>query len=279
VVSLRATLVILSPALSDSEFQLLTAHAALFLGSSEQLLSSVAGRVPPRARAVRPPRPQVGFRNGSLHHKGFEAQASSVRISSLAAAMSYYDIDAILTDAEKVPCQFELDIPDLGHLDNSPSLKAGTQILLPLWLAETLAVASLGGPTQLSAGSSQSRNPVTLNLPPALRQEVLSALKADARSVPLRDQSAHFFALGTRMLELFDEAEVAEVLRKSFVARAGEVQLHARLAGDDTAGGGAGGGTGEEFLRSLDEWERALFRRAHEGVKGGKEFMEGVKKH
>jgi GINS complex subunit 3 len=185
-----------------------------------------------------------------------------------------------------VPCQFELDVPDLGHLDNSPALKAGTQVLLPLWLAETLAVASIGGGSSQSqslassaGGMSQSRNPVTLNLPPALRQEVLSALKADARAVPLRDQSAHFFALGTRMLELFDEAEVAEVLRKSFVARAGEVQVHARLAGDESAGGGAGSGASEDFLRGLDEWERQLFRRAHEGVKGGKEFLDGVKKH
>ena len=33
---------------------------------------------------------------------------------------SYYDIDAILTDAEKVPCAFELDIPGLGYLDENP---------------------------------------------------------------------------------------------------------------------------------------------------------------
>lgn len=33
---------------------------------------------------------------------------------------SYYDVDAILTDAEKVPCAFELDIPGLGYLDENP---------------------------------------------------------------------------------------------------------------------------------------------------------------
>jgi len=32
-------------------------------------------------------------------------------------------------------------------------------------------------------------------------------------------------------------------------------------------------------LRGLDEWERKLFRKAHEGAKAGKEWMEGIKKH
>ncbi|KAM5350369.1 hypothetical protein ACJ41O_006874 [Fusarium nematophilum] len=177
--------------------------------------------------------------------------------------MSYYDIDAILTDAEKVPCQFELDVPYLGHLDNSPhGLKPNTPLTLPLWLAEMLALAST--PT--------SSAPLTLNLPPCLSQAVLAALRADPRAVPLRDQSAHFYGVGVRMLDLFDERDVAEVLRKTFVVRAGEVGLHARKADEGV------GGNGEEFLRGLDEWERGLFRRGHEGVKGAKEWTDKVKK-
>ena len=41
---------------------------------------------------------------------------------------SYYNIDAILTDAQKVPCTFELDIPGLGYLDENP----GGDVFLPL---------------------------------------------------------------------------------------------------------------------------------------------------
>ena len=33
---------------------------------------------------------------------------------------SYYDVNAILTDAEKVPCTFNLDLPGLGFLDENP---------------------------------------------------------------------------------------------------------------------------------------------------------------
>ena len=32
---------------------------------------------------------------------------------------SYYDVDTILTDALKVPCTFELDVPGLGYLDGN----------------------------------------------------------------------------------------------------------------------------------------------------------------
>ncbi|KAI1764829.1 DNA replication complex GINS protein PSF3 [Hypoxylon sp. FL1150] len=186
--------------------------------------------------------------------------------------MSYYDIDAILTDAEKVPCKFELDVPELGYLDNNPShaLKAGISIGLPLWLAEPLAL------TSVSQTSPDDTKFVTLDLPPSLSNQVMSALKADPRVVPLRDQSHNFYSLGTRMLDVFEEREICAILRKTFVTRATDIALHARKAG---ATEDMGVGTGEEFLRGLEEWERKLFRKAHEGTKGTKEWMEGVKKH
>ena len=118
-----------------------------------------------------------------------------------------------------------------------------------------------------------STAPVTMSSPPALSNEVMQALKADPRAVPLRDQSAHFYALGARMLDLFEEGELGTVLRKTFVGRAAEIGVYAGKVGDDGMGSG-----GEEFLRGLDEWERGLFRRGHEGAKGVKEWMENVKK-
>lgn len=128
-----------------------------------------------------------------------------------------------------------------------------------------LALASSGGP--------DSKPPLTLNLPPCLGQQVVNALKADPRSVAVRDQSAHFYGIGVRMLDLFDEAELGKTLRKSFVVRATDIGLHARKADE-----GVTAGHGAEFLRGLDEWERSLFRKGHEGVKGAKEWTDKVKK-
>ncbi|EJT82180.1 hypothetical protein GGTG_02154 [Gaeumannomyces tritici R3-111a-1] len=215
--------------------------------------------------------------------------------------MSYYDIDAILTDAEKIPCEFQIDVPELGYLDNSPShgLKAGARVNLPLWLAEMLALANTSDPNDPRGAASSF---ASLNLPSPLADEVVQALKADPRSVPLRDRSPHFYALAVRILDLFEERDLAAVLRRSFVVRAADVGLHARKAGGASAaaaaagGGGGGGGVGtagakkdegsnvglggvsEEFLRGLDEWERALFRMAHDGTKAGHEWMDAVKR-
>lgn len=75
------------------------------------------------------------------------------------------------------------------------------------------------------------------------------------------------------MLHLFDERELSAILRRTFVERAADVGLHARKTDESGLGG-----QGEEFLRGLDEWERRLFRRGHEGVKGAKEWTDNVKK-
>lgn len=139
-----------------------------------------------------------------------------------------------------------------------------------------------------NTGDIEGKSFVTFDLPPALGNDVVQALKADPRAVPLRDQSAHFYGLATHMMELSEEQELGAVLRKTFVTRASEIALHARKVGgvghkgkgaaEETSNLGIGG-AGEEFLRGLDEWERRLFRKAHDGAKAGKEWMEGIKKH
>jgi GINS complex subunit 3 len=63
--------------------------------------------------------------------------------------------------------------------------------------------------------NSQSLNTsslVTLDPPSALSPRVLNALKADPRTVDLRALAPHFYDLGARILELFEEEEMIEVL-------------------------------------------------------------------
>jgi len=81
-------------------------------------------------------------------------------------------------------------------------MKQGTRVSLPLWLGEMLAVGQRLGTSPL----------VTLDLPPALSQRVLNALKADPKTVDLRALALHFYGLGARILELFEEDEMVEVL-------------------------------------------------------------------
>lgn len=118
-------------------------------------------------------------------------------------------------------------------------LKEGTKVELPLWLGEMLAVSQ-----NLSTSSL-----VTLDLPQCLSTRVVNALKADPRTVDIRALAPHFYALGARMLELFEEDDLADVLSDSFKKRAKEIA--------DQAHNPRGAlGEGADFLRGLDEEER-----------------------
>lgn len=49
------------------------------------------------------------------------------------AASSYYDLNAILTDSQKIPCTFELTVPSLGYLGGNAGedIKSGAKLELP----------------------------------------------------------------------------------------------------------------------------------------------------
>ena len=53
---------------------------------------------------------------------------------------------------------------------------------------------------------------VTLDLPSALSPRVMNALQADPRTVDLRSQATHFYALAGRILDLFEEEEMVDIL-------------------------------------------------------------------
>jgi GINS complex subunit 3 len=106
---------------------------------------------------------------------------------------------------------------------------------------------------------------VTLDPPSALSPRVLNALKADPRTVDLRALAPHFYDLGARILELFEEEEMIEVLSdvrttlrqtkpsanvyQTFKARAAVIA--------DQAHNPRGAlGEGADFMRGLDENER-----------------------
>ncbi|SZF04753.1 unnamed protein product [Blumeria hordei] len=185
--------------------------------------------------------------------------------------MSYYDLDSILTDAQKVPCTFEFDVPGLGYLDNNVghTLKSSTRVELPLWLAEMLAVSSI----------STTKTLVTLDLPQCLAPRVMNALKADPISVDIRTLAPNFYGLGARVLELFEEEEVCDILMQTWRARAAVINDHASNTGTNRRHGiGGVGSGGAEFLRSLDEAERELFRASHDSMKRVGQWMWKIKK-
>lgn len=59
-------------------------------------------------------------------------------------------------------------------------------------------------------------------MPFALSERVMNALKADPRTIDLRALAPHFYNLSERILELFEEEEMVDVL--SNVLRLGPVE-------------------------------------------------------
>ncbi|CAD6581297.1 MAG: DNA replication protein [Alectoria sarmentosa] len=177
---------------------------------------------------------------------------------------SYYDIDAILTDAQKVPCTFDLDIPGLGYLDENAGgdIKSGTRVSLPLWLSTLLAVQRLGPSSQPLCA---------LDLPASISPRVLAALKAGPKTVDLRQLASHYYELAARVLELFEEEEIVDVLSETFKERAAEIADHAHNPRGAL-------GEAQDFLRGLDEMERQLFRSAHGSSNAMREWMGETKK-
>ncbi|RDA88537.1 hypothetical protein CP532_6600 [Ophiocordyceps camponoti-leonardi (nom. inval.)] len=176
--------------------------------------------------------------------------------------MSYYDVDAILADAEKLPCRFQLDVPRLAQLD-SPSavvLKPGTALSLPLWLGKVLAVASGGEDPWLK-----------LDQPPCLSEETVAALKADPRAVSLRDQNAHFFGVSVRMMDLLNDRQMNAVLCRSFVVRATDIGLFASKPDQISAS------QASDFVYGLDNWEMSIFGSLRQGVKAIEVWLENIK--
>ena len=53
---------------------------------------------------------------------------------------------------------------------------------------------------------------MSLDLPSSLSPRVLNALKADPKTVDLRALASHFYGLAGRVLELFEEEEVADIV-------------------------------------------------------------------
>ena len=65
----------------------------------------------------------------------------------------------------------------------------------------------------VSSGTQLGGQPlVTLDFPAPLQQRVVNALKADAKTVDLRAQAAQFYSLGVKVLDLFEDEDLADVL-------------------------------------------------------------------
>ncbi|CAH0401365.1 unnamed protein product [Chilo suppressalis] len=124
------------------------------------------------------------------------------------ANSNYLSITDILVSNEKVPCKFLHDLPKMGFLDPSAvddDLKAGTNVEIPLWLAESL---------------HSRRSPlVAIDLPKIYKDTYREILNADACTVDMHKLNQHFYELGCYIAKHDIKGEVANTLVNTFKQR------------------------------------------------------------
>ncbi|XP_068620048.1 DNA replication complex GINS protein PSF3 [Battus philenor] len=121
---------------------------------------------------------------------------------------NYLSISDILVTNEKIPCKFLHDLPKMGFLDPSSTeddLKTGTNVEIPLWLAESL----------------YSRRPplVSVDLPKIYKEAYREILNADACTVNLHKLGQHFYELGCYIAKYDIKGEVENTLINTFRQR------------------------------------------------------------
>lgn len=57
-----------------------------------------------------------------------------------------------------------------------------------------------------------SQNICTLDLPASISPRVLAALKAGPKTVDLRQLASHYYDFAARVMELFEEEEIVDIL-------------------------------------------------------------------
>eukprot|EP00300_Choanocystis_sp_HF-7_P000900 c10744_g1_i1.p1 GENE.c10744_g1_i1~~c10744_g1_i1.p1 ORF type:complete len:121 (+),score=20.20 c10744_g1_i1:53-364(+) len=103
--------------------------------------------------------------------------------------MSYYSIEEILSEEEKVPCVFQRPTTRLGFVDPSldeDDIPVGSTVLLPWWLGRHLMTTGV----------------VVLGTPRFLTARVRESLLADSRCVPLRDKCPYFYEMSFALSDL-----------------------------------------------------------------------------
>eukprot|EP00939_MAST-03C_sp_MAST-3C-sp1_P003198 g3198.t1 len=126
---------------------------------------------------------------------------------------SYYDLDAILGEEQRVPTTFKVSAAQLGHfmpgneVQQIEDLPKDTRLELPLWLSKILL----------------ERNMVALDMPPFYGSRNRSRLKADEWSINIRDKSPYYFRVGRTLSKIKNDVELLDLMQKICASRHKEI--------------------------------------------------------
>ncbi|KAG0139558.1 hypothetical protein CROQUDRAFT_54538 [Cronartium quercuum f. sp. fusiforme G11] len=163
----------------------------------------------------------------------------------------YYSLDQLLAESQKIPCIFNVKIPNMGHLEGTHQrdIQPHSPIELPYWLTSLLLV--------------DEQEYLSVQMPKAFDPRVRNALSASARSVNLRTLAA---GAGGAWIE---DSPLRVILFNTLKNRLEDIMdLAARppAGGQENARASTSMET-DEFVNGLDEWEKEILRVGQETTK------------
>ncbi|KAL4429500.1 hypothetical protein ABPG74_001345 [Tetrahymena malaccensis] len=137
--------------------------------------------------------------------------------------MTYYDIDDILSEDEKVNVKFNEVCLGIGFLDqhqefsDGKDIPKGTILEMPFWLGVQLA--------QTKSVSKQSNfeedtSVADIEIPKIFRNQFQNSLLADPTVINLREKSNYFYDFGLKMAEYLADEKIIDTLICVYLKRA-----------------------------------------------------------
>ncbi|CAH7690027.1 hypothetical protein BY996DRAFT_7949940 [Phakopsora pachyrhizi] len=177
----------------------------------------------------------------------------------------YYSLDLLIATNQRIPCQFNLTVPGMGHLEgsNQRDIQANSVVEIPIWLASVLITSDNDDDYDDQQGF------VKVQIPKQFNSTIRNALYASAKSVNLRTLASNFngawYESGKVLLEMIEDKNLREVLHKTLSSRMMDVMdLAARPPVSATATSAGTTAESEEFLNGLDAWEREMLGAGQE---------------
>lgn len=169
----------------------------------------------------------------------------------------YYNLDDILAEGEKLPCRFNLTVPGLGYLEGNPGkpVSKGASVELPLWLAQVLATCPVL--------ETLDESFVELLEPDFISDKVQNAIHADPKSLDLHSLMANYYKLVEKWAAMFGDTQLVEVVMTMLRERAVEIHNYASNTNKHI---------NADFVHSLDEFEKHLFKAAAESRRQMREW-------
>jgi len=169
---------------------------------------------------------------------------------------NYFSIEDILATQERVPCQVESDLKNLGFLDpgsDHPDLAKGSKMELPFWMVEGLR-------------SNQARNYVSVDIPKTYKEVFREIMSADPLVVDLHKLGPYYYEFARHLMKLSSaEGEaIGDSIRTTFMTRFREIMDASQNASEvDTV----------KVTNKMDALERILYSQGQNTKRGMEDWL------